>query len=142
MKRQNRHPGPQHRVNQTDGNEVEKRRLGHNGDRNLPPEALLDIIVKVKGARRERDSRLGEGFGHAVGDGVGGIDDGELRGLVEVVSAEADLEGRLDDGCLLRAAEGGVEVGKGAVDKGEGHVVDGGGAAKGEGDEAVAGVDE
>ena len=142
MKRQNRHPCPQHRVNQTDGNEVEKRRLGHHRYNNLPSEALLDIIVKVKGARRERDAGLGEGFGQGVGDGVVSIDDGELRGLVEVVSAEADLEGRLDDGRLLRGAEGGVEVGKGAVDKGEGDVVNRGGAAKGEGDEAVAGVDE
>ena len=59
-----------------------------------------------------------------------------------MVTAEADLERGLDDGGLLRAAKCGVELGKGAVDEGEGDVVYRGGAAQGESDEAMAGVDE
>ena len=142
MERKSRQRGPQHGVNQTDSNEVIKRSLGHDSDGKRPAKALLDVIIEIKGAGRERDASLAESFSHGDSDGVGVVDDGEQSGLVEVVAAETDLERSLDDGGLLRGRKGGVELGKGAVDEGEGDVVDGGGAVEGEGEEAASGVDE
>lgn len=69
----------------------------------------MDIIVEIKGPRRERHAGLAEGFGHGGVDGVGVVDDGEEGGLVEVVAAETDLERGLDDGGYLRGGEGNVE---------------------------------
>ena len=142
MERQSRQRGPQHRVSQTDSNKVIKRSLRDDGDGKRPAEALLDVIIEIKSARRERDASLAESFSHGDSDGVCVVDDGEQSGLVEVVAAETDLERSLDDGGLLRGRRGGVELGKGAVDEGESDVVDGGGAVEGESEEAASGVDE
>ena len=59
-----------------------------------------------------------------------------------MIGAEADLEGCLDDGGFLGRGRGRVKGAEGAVEEGEGDVVDVGGAIQGEGGEAAAGVDE
>ena len=109
MESQDRHHHPQHGVYQTDGDEIEERGLGHRGDKLGPSKALLDITIEIKGSRSERHSSLAKRFGHGVGDGIVGVDDGEQSGLIEVVAAETDLEGGLDDGGLLSCGGGVVE---------------------------------